>query len=239
MLEPFGYEVIHFVEPQDLDAYSHMRKLICIEKNDQGISYARNYVLRWAKSNDIGKYWIIDDDILGFYKYVKGKTIKSDASILAEVESRTANLGFELIGLNHRSEMWRCAPYNVNSKYVYNVVLIDSKNVTWEYDDQVYMKEDRDFSLSAIKYGKKGIIRMNHFGFEMPVMGSNKGGLYEQYRQRLDTVHAKRMVLKWSPYCTLYERTGKNNRIDGGVGSRTEFKVDIRSFAKAHGKQVV
>ena len=45
-----GIEFKHFIEPNEFDLYDVPNK-ININKNDQGISYVRNFMLNYAREN--------------------------------------------------------------------------------------------------------------------------------------------------------------------------------------------
>ena len=100
LFEAAGYQVLHFVEPQEIQDYPDDLSIVSIEKDDQGITYVRNFILDYC--NDLGEewIWIADDDISGFGIY-NGKTVKKDASVLQEIEQKAAKLTFELVGLNY------------------------------------------------------------------------------------------------------------------------------------------
>ena len=56
LFENVGIKTLHFIEPSEMTLYDVPNK-INILKNDNGISYVRNFMLDYAKSNNID--WFI------------------------------------------------------------------------------------------------------------------------------------------------------------------------------------
>ena len=42
------YKVYHFIEPQEFKKYD-VPNMVNIKENDRGVSYMRNFVLKWCK----------------------------------------------------------------------------------------------------------------------------------------------------------------------------------------------
>jgi hypothetical protein len=228
LFESKGYEVVHFVEPQELQAYVHHRKVIDIGHNDKGIAFVRNKMIDWCQAQNIDWAWFCDDDITAFgYATPEGKTIKADAGLLSAIEERAKKLPFELTGLNYQQHAWReKKEYSVNKNFADCCVLVNVSKIKWRYDSGVNLKEDRDFCIQAVVNGA-GVLRYNRIWFSCPNVGSNKGGLQEMYAAKRDEEAAKKMVLKWSPYATLSKK-----------GERIDVKIDLKGIALAHGKEV-
>jgi len=223
LFEAAGYQVLHFVEPQEIQDYPDNLSIVSIEKDDQGITYARNFILDYC--NDLGEewIWIADDDISGFGIY-NGKTVKKDASVLQEIEQKAAKLPFELVGLNYCQHAWHeKTSYSVNKKWVEVCALIKVNSVSWRYREG---KEDRDFVMQTIQNGH-GVLRFNHIWFNCPDVGSNKGGLHDWYESRKDREAAAKMVTLWDPWAKLKVK-----------GDRIDAKVDIAGFARSLRKPV-
>ena len=224
MFEDAGIPVYHFIEPQQLGMYS-VPNTVSIEKNDQGISYVRNFILDWANKNN--EEWIImcDYDVKHFGIY-KGKNIKKDANIWHEILKKAKQLPFEIVGIQYRQHAWHeKKPYSINKSFVEVCVLINAKKCKWRYEHDT--KEDRDFVMQTINRGN-GIVKLNRYFYDAPVVGPNAGGLHDKYKEKRNKVWAIKLLKKWYPFAKLVK---KNNRIDA--------KIDIAAFAIHHGKQVV
>jgi len=225
LFEEVGIKVFHFIEPQEIELYDVPNK-ISIKENNKGIGYVRNFMLNWAKENK--KQWIIvcDDDVVSFGIY-NGKTVKKDASIWNEIYNKVKNLPFELVGINYTQHAWHeKTKYSINKKFAEVCVLINVSKIKWNYRPEFNLKEDRDFALQTIQKGN-GILRFNHYWFSCPDVGSNKGGLQDQYKAKKDEESAKKMCQEWIPFITLKRK-----------GERVDMKTDIKALATHYKRQV-
>ena len=75
LFEAVGIKVFHFIEPQEIEQYNVPNK-ISIEKNNGGIGYVRNFMLKYVKENNYEWVIICDDDVTSFGVY-NGKTVRS------------------------------------------------------------------------------------------------------------------------------------------------------------------
>jgi glycosyltransferase involved in cell wall biosynthesis len=224
LFEEAGIDVVHFLEPQDYGSYIVPKK-VSIEKDNQGITYVRNFMLDYAKKN--GEEWVIfcDDDVTAFGIY-DGKTVTKGSSIWKEILQKAKKLPFELIGINYVQHAWHeKKSYSINKKFAEVCVLMNVSKVEWRYEEDT--KEDRDFQLETIKSGY-GVLRFNHYWFRCPDVGTNKGGLFDLYKEKRDRLWAETLVKKWFPYAKVVI---KNNRVDA--------KIDIKGFAKSLNKTVI
>lgn len=149
VLEESGLNYLIVVEPQDYEQYSIYHKhdkLICLEKDNQGIPYVRNF----CKEHSNAKYhWQFDDNIRSFKVRKDGKNIKEDPSKLISIIETFTNQ-FENIGISgfsHDIFAWtKKYPIDIN-KQCYSGVLINNDNgVKWR--DNVV--EDTDYSLQIL-----------------------------------------------------------------------------------------
>ena len=225
IFEDVGIKVFHFIEPQEIEQYNVPNK-ISILQNNKGIVYARNFMLNYAREKGFDWVLICDDDVTSFGVY-NGKTVKKDASIWFDILDKAKQLPFELIGINYTQHAWHeKTKYSVNKKFAEVCVLMNVSKIKWNYRTEFNLKEDRDFALQTIKNGN-GILRFNHFWFACPDVGTNAGGLQDQYKAKKDEEAAKKMCYEWHPFVTLKK---KGNRID--------MKTKIKEFALHHKKIV-
>lgn len=228
LFQEVGIEVYHFIEPQEYDEYQVPNK-INIQQNNQGISYVRNFILSWAKDK---AEWVImcDDDVqnFGLYNNKTKKTTVTNASIWFEILEKAKKLPFEIVGISYRQHAWHeKKKYSINKKFTDVCVLMNVSKIKWQYREQFNLKEDRDFVLQTIKKGN-GVLRLNHYCFGCPDVGTNKGGLQNEYKNKKDNDSAIKMAKEWYPYVELIK---KENRID--------FKFDFENFAKNNRKQYI
>ena len=225
LFQDAGIEVKHFIEPQEIDKYQVPNKVSIIE-NDKGIGYVRNFMLNYARANNYEWVIICDDDVVSFGIY-NGKTIKKDATIWFDILKKAMLLPFEIIGINYTQHAWHeKTNYSINKKFAEVCILMNVKNINWNYRSEFNLKEDRDFALQTIKNGN-GILRFNKYWFSCPDVGSNAGGLQDMYKQKKDEESAKKMCYEWNPFITLQRK-----------GERMDMKTDIKALAN-HYKKIV
>ena len=225
LFEDVGIKVLHFIEPQEIDKYQVPNK-ISILKNDGGIGYVRNFMLNYARENNHEWIIICDDDVTSFGIY-NGKTIKKDASIWIDIYNKASKLPFELIGINYTQHAWHeKTSYSINKKFAEVCILVNVPKIKWNYRPEFNLKEDRDFALQTIKNGN-GILRFNHYWFSCPDVGSNSGGLQDEYKSKKDEESAKKMCMEWNPFVTLKKK-----------GERIDMKTYIKGLASHYKKQI-
>ncbi|QDP52027.1 MAG: putative beta-glucosyl-HMC-alpha-glucosyl-transferase [Prokaryotic dsDNA virus sp.] len=219
------YKVYHFIEPQEFKKYD-VPNMVNIKENDRGVSYMRNFVLKWCKKKKIKWIILADDDIVSFGKVINGKTKKTDASIWEDIYKKAKRLPFELVGINYRQYAWsEKNRISINTKFPDVCVLINIDALTWDFGDWL-LKVDRNFTLETIKNGY-GTMRFNHFFFSCPDVGTNEGGLQDLYKKQIDKEYAIKLAEKWKPHTKLIKK-----------GKRIDTKVDIKAVAKQYGKKI-
>ena len=225
LFQDVGIEVKHFIEPQEIETYQVPNKISILE-NDKGIGYVRNFMLNYARQNNYAWVLICDDDVTSFGIY-NGKTIKQDASIWFNILEKAKKIPFEVVGINYRQYAWHeKTSYSINKRFAEVCVLMNVSRIKWNYRPEFNLKEDRDFALQTIKNGH-GILRFNHFWFSCPDVGSNSGGLQNEYKAKKDEESTKKMCKEWHPFVTLKKK-----------GDRIDMKTDIESLAN-HYKKIV
>lgn len=225
LFQEVGIEVKHFIEPQEINKYQVPNKVSILE-NDKGIGYVRNFMLNYARENNYDWVLICDDDVTHFGEYIN-TNVKKDASIWYDIYNKVKSLPFELIGINYRGHAWHeKTTYSINKKFAEVCVLMNVSKIKWDYRPEFNLKEDRDFALQTIKKGN-GILRFNKYFFNCPDVGTNKGGLQDEYKAKKDEESAKKMCYEWHPFIILQK---KGNRID--------MKTDIKGLATYYKKTI-
>jgi hypothetical protein len=81
--------VILFVEPEDLmlyqETYRNLRVLNIFESG-AGLSFVRQYILDFAKDYGLSNYWMLDDDIKGWYRREGNRTKKGKELAIGMLE---------------------------------------------------------------------------------------------------------------------------------------------------------
>lgn len=195
------------VEPQDAEAYAKAwgERLIILPKSNQGIAYVRQFALELEcdKIESDGWYWMLDDDIQGFYEVGGGRVEKTDAdTCLTEAEGiilrHNATGDLAIAALEYQQFAWGAKRSVIENGYC-DVAVAINKELGWmfEYDQRLRMKEDRDFALSVIAAGFR-TLRTTRYAFGAPKNGSNAGGLAEEYAEAgKELADVQLMVSKW------------------------------------------
>jgi len=231
MYKQAGLDCFVFVEPAEYAAYKkeNVPNLVQIDKNDGGISFVRNAILEWGKRQGMQRLWCIDDDVTSFAVVKNQRCHKRGAEVLLDIERKTEQMPFALIGMQYRQYAWSTGknhPYHINSKPVEVAVLMNLAKISWQYSYELAGKEDRDFCMKAIKHSS-GVLRLNKYAFSCPDIGTNAGGLKDFYDSNKDAEVAHKLQKAWSPFAEIKKQ---NKRID--------CKLHMDKFAKSLAKVV-
>lgn len=213
------------IEPQDEKSYrmNHpLANILILPKSNQGVTYARQFILDYARSNGFQKYWQIDDNIKEWRVKVDGVLHQvSPLYVMAMIEqaveedTKIAIAGpdyQQLAGLNNKD-------YSVNTS-VYCCVLTRS-DTGINYRPETEMKEDVDFCLQHLSKGFKTTL-FHKFTIKKPAVGgSHKGGLTDKYKSGLDALASEKLCKLWPGIATL---TKKGNRVDAKINWRLASK---------------
>lgn len=218
--------LIVVVEPQDQSLYKNVQ-LAVLPKNDQGISYVRNWILDFARNMDLEKYWMLDDDISQFFEYEgqKGKKISGEQACQKAEEALTwgiPNLGQGAMEYNQFA--WSQKKDVVAPGYCDVAVLMFPKKINAiRYRPELDLKEDRDFTLQILNAGMfTG--RAAKIAFAAPKNGSNPGGLSGEYAKAgREREASERMIKTWPGICEL------NIKKDGRPDVKIHWRLAIKN----------
>lgn len=189
------------VEPQEQAAYEAQwpGRTIALKEGHRGLAYARQSAL---ELNGSQWYWMLDDDITGFYEARGGKCLTIKAAVclaLAEglilkEEQRVTTLG--MAGLEYQQFAWRSKANVIRGGYC-DVAVAINREAKVDYDLNFKMKVDRDFTLSMMASGYS-VIRTGRLAFSAPENGTNDGGLKQEYQKELaEMAMVEAMIAKW------------------------------------------
>jgi hypothetical protein len=202
-----------FVEREDAALYEETfanntkARIIVLPESNQGIGYVRQFILKWARDAGITWYWMMDDDITGFFKTVNRKTERISA-IEALTQCQEELSGMTTIAqaaLEYQQFAWSATKkYRWNS-YCDVCVAINVKNtMNVNYRPQLRLKEDRDFTLQILAHTGYRTLRFATISFNVPKNGSNKGGCQTDYKASdRELEHSKKMIEIWPDFCSL------------------------------------
>lgn len=159
-LEELGTPYYIVVEPQEFDAYSSViapTKILKLpfQNLGEGSIPARNWVWEHALASGVGRHWILDDNIKGFFRYEYNlKCPVADATIFAAAEDfvdRYTNIalsGFHYFMFVSR-KTGNIPPFYRNTR-VYSCILIQN-DIPYRWRGRY--NEDTDLSIRALKDG--------------------------------------------------------------------------------------
>lgn len=213
-----GIETYHFIEPKEMHLYNVPNK-ISILKDNMGLAYSRNFILDYCKTNLQDWAIICDDDVTQFGIY-NGKTVKKDASIWFEIIEKAKKLPFEIVCISYRQHAWmHSSLYSINKNTAEVCILINISKINIRYSGNYPLKEDRHFSMLCVQNGN-GVLRLNRYWFGCPNVGSNIGGLHNNYKNKIDEDSAIKLVKYWHPYAKLKKQ-----------GGRVDIKLSMKELA--------
>lgn len=217
------------VEPQDrllYEAKIGKGRLVVLPESDRGIGFVRQFILDNARAKGFDWYWMLDDDISGFYFTQDTKLIKVEpdkALCAAEtLISKQANIG--QAALEYAQFAWsQTKPVKIFGYCDVAVAINTELTQLANYRSEMNLKEDRDFTLQILASGAR-TMRCAQISFRAPKNGSNKGGLHEVYAKRgKEEAAVDRMCEAWPG--VVSKQVKKDGRID--------CKIDWRFFSKA------
>jgi ParB-like chromosome segregation protein Spo0J len=226
------------VEPQDAEAYATAAQatghtVVVLPENNRGIGYVRQFILDRARQEKLEWFWMLDDDISGFYRQEDGRNKKTGgAELLALAEQLLTNTPDLAQGaLEYQQYAFRAKKDLVLDTFCDVAVFINvNRTANINYRAEVNLKEDRDFTMQCIADGWR-TARTARLSFAAPKNGSNKGGLYDEYKANREKNCSDRMVALWPGIATFHEKP------DG----RPDVKINWEALATRRdaGKQTI
>jgi hypothetical protein len=214
------------VEPNEAAAYSQIGRIIELPENGMGLAYSRNFTLNHARQNSIKWFWMLDDDVNGFYKS-NGKKNSRCSAAEALLEAQMILSGIPRIGqgaLEYQQYSWSAKnQLKLNSYCDVAVCINTEKTKQCTFRKEVGLKEDRDFTLQVLSSGAL-TARASQIAFSAPKNGSNKGGLHDIYtKQNWEKSCSQKMEQIWgAKICTAIQKP------DG----RHDVKINWSHFSK-------
>ena len=229
-LEKMGVPYYIVIEPQEFDNYvaviSEEKILVLPFSNlGQGSIPARNWV--WEHSIEAGaaRHWILDDNILCFWRLNKNRRLKVFTGTIFKAIEDFSNRYKNIALAGPHDEMWlplreKHPPFLLNSR-IYSCILIRN-DIPYRWRGRY--NEDTDLSLRVLKDGWCTIL-FHAFVMDKAVTMTMKGGntdeLYQDdgrlkmaqslQRQHPDVAKITRRWGRWQHYVDY--RPFKNNRL--------------------------
>jgi len=221
------------VEPQEVDEYlaemgdwqsprDEWPKLTVLPKSNQGIAFVRNYILEDARQRGLSWFWMLDDDINGFFLVEKSRLVRTPAGEVLSAAQRV----FRSVGrvgqgaLEYGQFAWSARKDHAIGYCDVAVCINVQRTAGLRYRKEMELKEDRDFTLQVLNSGWL-TVRASHCAFAAPKNGSNAGGLSEVYAQNgREEEASKRMEKAWPGIC----------RFEPKPDGRPDVKINWKAF---------
>lgn len=196
---------------------------INIEQNERGITYCRNYMLDFARRNDIQFFACCDDDINQFGRVKDGRAVRGvNADDLIQPFVLFKKSGAALAGINLRQFAWsEKKSIRVNAGKVVTCAFLNMGLISWRYREDT--KEDLDFTMQCLNNRQNFLFFAKTF-FNAPAIGTNSGGLHSSYIANVDARWALAMQRDWPEYVKIITQYG-----------RTDVRVDYKKKAQDMG----
>lgn len=182
---------------------------------EPGIGNARQALLTAARNDEWGAFWMLDDDITGFFWRVGRKLVRTEIgpalNLMEDVLSEQKVGPVALAGPQFRHRAWAGPDVEVD-KHLRNVVHVEPQA---PIDYPPILKEDLDVVLQALTQGWH-TVRFNLVAFDSPQMGTSQGGCREDYDAgKLDDA-CRALVERW-PGLVEYDLDNKTGRLTNRV----------------------
>lgn len=156
----FDDDGLHYyllIEPHDLESYSKhhpSERLVVMDKDHQGIYYARNYAMDHARQNGFMYCWEIDDDMKSFVYRRDGKPYKTRPRHLLSLVEQTT-FPFSNVGASAIGDAGFIFGYDNKPPVVYNAMVFQA--MLLRTDTGVFFRpdvvDDTDYSLQLLHAG--------------------------------------------------------------------------------------
>lgn len=216
------------VEPGEAAVYRHhypelVQHRVC--GDGLGVSAARNRVLAAAKQAGDDWFWMLDDDLFDFqYRSAAGPVSRTAAEALSAAEARIGTIGgCAAAGL---SVAWQKPPRLTGAGGVTTDAVTLGVNVYCcvalrvselarcgaYYREELALREDTDLALQLLSAGRV-TARLNELAFQMPMCGTNPGGLAGVYAKEEREIAANRRLGALWPGVVTVAPSGKSYRV--------------------------
>lgn len=188
-----GLEYKVFIEPQDQEKYKGLVDIVIMDKNNQGLGYAKQCIKQYAQQNGYDFIFKVDDDVRGFTNYRKKLPPQEAGQWLAQV-IEDIKQAFEqypeikAVGFPYSFEMYEKKHWEV-TKRLQTAYIVRTQD--FHVNPGISVFEDFAAALSIIAGG--GIVmRYGLAGIDMGVkVGGGTGGhqsfdRFEQAKKELD-----------------------------------------------------
>lgn len=244
-LEEMGVNFYICVEPDEYDNYAQkvdVKKIIKLPENfskrKQGSIPVRNFVWEHSVQHGHKKHWVVDDNILGFFRWNHNlkKRVRDGVffRMMEDYSDKFENLG--LVGCQYISFVPATEPGRgqfVKNTRVYSCILINSELLDQRLEERwrgTY-NEDTDLSLRVLSTGDLCTVNFNCLLSGKQTTGTMRGGntdtiyeggVYSGYKKKFDELKQN-----WGKIVKLTHEKHKDGRPHHHIAYGHLFKQNL------------
>lgn len=219
------------VEPQEQAAYTDnfgAERILVMDKNDQGLIYARNWIKEHSTAAGDERHWQIDDDMQQLNIFLGGKRqkypLREALAQLNKFIDRYENIALAGIINNAYAFAAQKAPFSVNQMVYGFISVLNEIPCRWRALD-----EDTDMSLQALSLGWC-TVRFNAISFITATSGSNAGGNADNIYQDEGRLAAiKELNRLWPRMVKVRKRGDRVSRDLGNIWQKFDTQLILKS----------
>lgn len=247
-LEDMGVDFRICVEPDEYDLYAanpkvDEKKIIKLPENfsklKRGSIPVRNFVWEHAVQAGHKKHWVIDDNIMNFYRWNHNlkRRVRDGVffRIMEDFSDKYENLG--LVGCQYASFVPATEPGRsqfIKNTRVYSCILINNELLDQRLDERwrgTY-NEDTDLSLRVLSTGDLCTVNFNTLLSGKQTTGTMRGGntdtiyeggVYSGYKKKFDELKKN-----WGKIVKLTHEKHKDGRPHHHIAYTRLFKQDLK-----------
>ena len=198
------------VEPQEAEAYEPLvgrERLLLLPESDQGLVYARNWIMEHSIEEGHARHWQLDDNIREIRRLHGGKRIPCAAGPALKVvevfSDRYTNVG--LAGLNYNMFGLPGQPPFYTNVHVYSCTLVDNQiPFSW----RLKYNDDTDMCLQVLAGGLCTVLINVFLIFKIRTM-KVPGGNTEDYQGDGRLRMARSLQEAWPHVVSVERRYGR------------------------------
>ncbi len=203
------------VEQQEYVAYQKYfpaaQEILVLPESNQGLWFARNWILQYEQQHGGTWHWELDDDIRSFWIQDASHILKNTVLVLEQAEKVCHDPRVAQIGISRKARKFPKVPY-VENDACYTVVCNHTSRILEVGQYRPGVPEDTDMCLQLLTNGWK-TLRWEHYSFDSPFNGQGEGGLHDDYANKKDSIWAENMVKLWGPeLCHVVTTPAKRKR---------------------------
>lgn len=219
-LIPSGVDYRVLVEPQDVESYKNIKKLIVLPENNRGLNYSLAQGKKWASAHGYDVVFKLDDDIAGWADSYDKLDPRDNSDrfklIMKDIPRPLENPNCGGISFGYKQEFWHDKRwFAINQRFQTAYVV---KTQAWQPkfytpgEPNEDMWEDFGNFLRVIDRGYK-IIRYGRYLMNTRV-GTGKGGLEQFYKNRTPEQYKATIELFRKQFPWLKFRVKENGLVE-------------------------